>query len=78
MKDVGARGRTEGDSGEKARKWVRGEEDDVVEEKEGESDEGRWREREREIPEGEAKGGIETGIIMEVWNQIISQIRLQS
>ena len=44
MKDVGAWGRTEGDSGEKAGKWVRGEDDDV-EEKEEESDEARWRER---------------------------------
>lgn len=44
MKDVGARGRTEGDSGEKAGKWVRGEDDDV-EEKEEESGEARWRER---------------------------------
>lgn len=40
MKDVGAWGRTEGDSGKKAGKWVRGE-DDNVEEKEGESDEAR-------------------------------------
>lgn len=31
MKDVGAWGRTEGDSGKKALKWVRGEQDDVEE-----------------------------------------------
>ncbi|KAM7376080.1 hypothetical protein PAMP_005828 [Pampus punctatissimus] len=43
MKDVDA-GRTEGDSGEKAVKWVRGEDDDVEEEEE-ESDKTRWRER---------------------------------
>lgn len=44
MKDVGAQGRTEGDGGEKAGKWVRREDDDVEEEEE-ESDEARWRER---------------------------------
>ena len=44
MKAVGARTRTEEDSGKKAGKWVRGEEDDV-EEKEEASDEARWRER---------------------------------
>lgn len=56
MKYVGAWGRTEGDSGKKARKWVRGEDDDV-EEKEGESDEARWRERyQREKLERDVEG----------------------
>lgn len=54
MKDVGAWGRTEGDSGKKAGKWVRGE-DDNVEEKEEESDEARWREKER--PAGNTREG---------------------
>lgn len=50
MKDVGAWGRTEGDSGKKALKWVRGEQDDV-EEKERQ----RGREREKESMLGEAR-----------------------
>lgn len=57
MKDVGARGRIEGDSGEKAGKWVRGEDDDG-EEKEGESDEARWRERDTR---GRSKIGMVRG-----------------
>lgn len=65
MEDVGARGRTEGDSGVEARKWVRGEDADV-EEEEGESDEARWRgryqrkERGRDGWRGE-EGGMEGG-----------------
>ncbi|KAL7380151.1 hypothetical protein ABVT39_012756 [Epinephelus coioides] len=62
MKDVGARGRTEGDSGEKAGKWVRGEDDDV-EEKEEESDEARWRERyQREKQERDHNGSLEGSV----------------
>lgn len=81
MKDVGTRGRTEGDSGEKAGKWVRGGDDDV-EAKEEESDEG---DGERDT-RGRSKRGMERQIIMEVWraalpgaeNQIIKQMRHQS
>lgn len=62
--------------------WMHEEEqsETVVRRQESGSEERRttwWRRRkervmrgdgEREIPEGEAKGGIERGIIMEVWN----------
>lgn len=74
MKDVGARGRTEGDSGEKAGKWVRGEDKDV-EEEEGESDEERWKERyQREMQEKDGemmgwRGGDDSGL--EVWRAVL-------
>lgn len=67
MKDVGAWGRTEGDSGEKAGKWVRGEDDDV-EEKEEESDEARWRER-------DTRGRRKRRVIMEVWRAALPGCR---